>query len=286
MDGDLDQRLLALRDSDDVDALIALGCDLSDVGRHPDAEACFRRAARDGDPVALFDLGNELSAQQRWSEAVDPYERAVAGGETDAWLNLGTALEQIGDLVGARGAFRAAVAAGDTKAWVPLGWLYEQLGEHDRARTTMAAGADAGDPLAAAVQANWRWRDDPDPALETDLRAGAEFHPDTRADLAQLLRDAGRAVEAREVLERGVQLGERESMLPLGDLLAAEFGDPVAAEGLYRQGIEAGDTHCHNNLGVLLRDRGDVAGAAEQFLLGELAGDSLAVRNLDGLRGS
>ena len=44
MPEDLDARLRRLRTSDDAGALIDLGCDLADVGRHSDAEWCFRRA--------------------------------------------------------------------------------------------------------------------------------------------------------------------------------------------------------------------------------------------------
>src|ERR1700761_5254545 len=44
MPEDLDERLRRLRSSDDAGALIDLGCALADVGRHEDAEWCFRRA--------------------------------------------------------------------------------------------------------------------------------------------------------------------------------------------------------------------------------------------------
>ena len=94
---DLDARFQALQDSDDVYALIDLGCDLADVGRQADAEWCFRRAADLGDSVASFNLGNALAAQQRFPEAVEAYEVALAAGEPDAWRNLGKVLEDLGD---------------------------------------------------------------------------------------------------------------------------------------------------------------------------------------------
>ena len=71
MTEDLDARLWRLQASEDVDALIDLGCDLAEAGRQRDAEDCFRRAADLGDPVAWFDLGNALAAQGRGEEAVD-----------------------------------------------------------------------------------------------------------------------------------------------------------------------------------------------------------------------
>ncbi len=60
MTEDLDRRLRRLRASGDPDALIDLGCDLADAGRHGEAERCFRRAMESGDTVAAFNLGNAL----------------------------------------------------------------------------------------------------------------------------------------------------------------------------------------------------------------------------------
>ena len=48
---DLDGRLRGLRACRDADAVIELGCDLADAGRHHDAERCFRRAAQLGDAL-------------------------------------------------------------------------------------------------------------------------------------------------------------------------------------------------------------------------------------------
>lgn len=284
MDDDLDQRLAVLDGSDDLDALHELGCDLSDAGRHGDAEDCFRRAAQDGDPASSFNLGNDLSTLERWAEAVEPYEQAIAGGETDACFNLGIALEELGDLAGARRAYQAATEAGDEKGWVHLAWLAEEIGDRDAAVAAMTAGARAGDLLAPAVLASWRWEATEDPALEDELRRGVDRYSWARADLGRLLRRSGRIEEAQAVLQRGVELGEMPSMLPLGNLLSDELEDDDAAERVYRLGIAAGDAFCHNNLGVLLRDRGDVAGAAEQFMLGELHGDAKASANLTALR--
>ena len=95
MTEDLDTRLQRLQASDDVYALIDLGCDLADVGRQTDAERCFRRAADLGDSVAAFNLGNALAAQKRLPEAVEAYEVALSAGEPDAWRNLAKVLEEL-----------------------------------------------------------------------------------------------------------------------------------------------------------------------------------------------
>jgi len=284
VDDDLNRRLAALDGSDAVDALVDLGHALHEASRYGDAAQCFRRAARDGDGAVLFQLGWSLAAQERWGDAAVAFRGAAAAGDVGGWLHLGVVLEELGDLAGARRAYEEAADAGDPDGWVHQAWMLRLLGDQDGATEALRAGVDAGSELAGAVQTCWRWDATRDPALEPALRAGADLYPDTRADLAALLRQSGRLEEARSVLERGVELGEAASMLPLGDLLGDDLADDDAAERAYRSGIAAGDAFCHNNLGVLLLDRGDVAGAAEQFMLGELGGDAEAAANLTSLR--
>jgi tetratricopeptide (TPR) repeat protein len=281
MTEDLDGRLRRLRASSDVDELIDLGCDLADAGRPLAAEWCFRRAADQGDAVASFNLGNCLAGQKRWAEAVVAYQQSIAGGEPDAWRNLGRVLEELGDLSGAMRAYRGAAAAGDLHGGLELAFLLQRQGEPEQALAVAEELARAGDAEAAAVVASWRWGATCDPALEPDLRAGADHYPSARSDLAQLLRDTGRLAEARFVLERGAKIGEVEAWLPLGNFYADELLDVEAAEEAYRSGIAAGDVYCHHNLGVLLADRGDLTGAAEEFERGAAAGDQLAAAALE-----
>jgi tetratricopeptide (TPR) repeat protein len=248
MPEDLDERLRRLRSSDDAGALIDLGCALADVGRHEDAEWCFRRATGLGEETDVFAVGNALAARRRWDGASAAYEVALAGGDASAWRTLGAVLEQRGELNAALDAYRGA--------------------------------ADAGDPEAAAIVACRLWCTTLDPTLEESLRAGADHLPAARADLGDLLRSTGRSVEARWVLERGAKLGEAVCWLPLGNLYADELGDVESAEEAYRAGIEAGDSFCHHNLGVLLADRGDLEGAVEHFREGAAACDTLAAEAL------
>ena len=268
MTEDLDARLQALQASDDVYALIDLGCDLADVGRQTDAEWCFRRAADMGDTVGSFNLGNALAAQQRWPEAVEAYEVAIAGGEADAWRNLGKVLEDLGDLAGAMRAYRGAVDAGDLEGGLQLAFLLREQGERHAAMDVALEIAAMGDQEAAAVVACWRWCATLDPSLEPDLRAGADHFP------------AGRTDEARFQLEKGAKRGEAVAWLPLGNFYADEMQDDEAAEEAYRGGIAAGEAYCHHNLAVLLAERGDFDGAVEQFRLGAAAGDQLAAEAL------
>src|SRR5919107_2474916 len=276
MTEDLDLRLWRLQASEDADELIDLGCDLADAGRQTDAEWCFRRAAELGDVTGYYDLGNSLAAQERWAEAVDAYEVAVAGGEADAWRNLGKVLEDLGDLAGAMRAYRGAVDAGDLEGGLQLAFLLREQGERHAAMDVALEIAAMGDQEAAAVVACWRWCATLDPALEPELRAGADHFPAARADLAHLLRDTGRTEEARFQLEKGAKRGEAVAWLPLGNFYADEMGDDEAAEEAYRCGIAAGEAFFPHNLAVLLAERGDFDGAVEQFRLGAAAGDQLA----------
>ncbi|MGY1728916.1 tetratricopeptide repeat protein [Geodermatophilus sp. SYSU D01062] len=286
MTEDLDARLWRLQASEDADELIELGCDLADAGRQTDAEWCFRRAAELGDATGYYDLGNSLAAQERWTEAAEAYEVALAGGEDDAWRNLGLVLEQLGDLAGAMAAYRGAADAGDTEGGLQLAFLLREQGERDQALSVAEELAASGDAEADAVAACWQWCATLDPALEDRLRAGAAHFAAARADLAALLLQTGRAAEARSVLERGAKLGEQVAWLPLGNLYRELLADDEAAEEAYRAGIQAGDAYCHHNLGVLLADRGDLPGAAEEFERGAAAGDQLAAAALALLQGS
>ncbi len=212
-----------------------------------------------------------------------PHRTAAELGVDDASLNLGHVLSELGDADGAVDAYRVASASGDPQGPLALAYEYREQGHQDRADEVLQEAALNGNPTAAAILACWRWDRSLDPALEPDLRAGAPHHPDTRADLADLLRQAGRLDEARGVLEEGVRLGEVESMLPLGNLYADHLDEDDLAEATYRRGIEAGDMHCHHNLAILLERRGDTQAAEKHYRLGANAGDALALSGLNEL---
>lgn len=235
-------------DPSDEESLIETGCELAETGRTEAAVDCFRMAEELGSVLGSYNLGNALAELGRWPEALAAFERAEAAGDGDATLQVA--------------------------------FMLRELERRDEALATAQRAAAAGNSTAAAVVACWRWCTSWDPALEDDLRAGAELFPATRGDLAQLLIRSGRVEEGRAVLERGVLLGEAESMLPLGNLYADVLGDPVAAETAYRAGAELGDAHAHHNLAVLLGEQGDVDGALEHFRLAAAGGDSLAVQAL------
>jgi tetratricopeptide (TPR) repeat protein len=264
----------------DVDELVNIGCDLADSGDAGGAEYCFRRASDLGDAGAAFNLGNTLAGQGRFREAVDAYELALERGESDAWLNLGMVLDDLGDLAGAMRAYEQAERAGDSGGAVMLAFALREQGERDAAFEVVERASAAGNERAAAVLACWRWCESLDPSLEPALRAGAELYPPARADLGRLLVDTGRVEEGRLVYLQGLELGETESMVPLGNLYADVLGDDAAAEAAYRAGAELGDTHAHHNLAVLLERHGDLVGAERHFRQAAEGGDTLAAAAL------
>ena len=283
MDEDLDERLRAAAASVDMDELVGLGCDLADSDRFPDAEACFRRASDLGSPVAALNLGNSLASQERWLEAVAAFELALDRGETDAWRNLGLVLRELGDLAGEIRAYERAEDAGDSGGALGIAFALRAQGDREAAMAAAQRSASAGYELAAAVVACWQWCLTQDPSLEAALRAGADHFRSARADLGDLLVATGRVDEARQVFERGMKLGESESMLPLGNLYTDLLGDDDAAEVAYRAGAELGDAHSHHNLAVLLESQDDLEGAERHYRLAIEGGDTLAIAALRNL---
>jgi tetratricopeptide (TPR) repeat protein len=308
----LDRRLASLRDSGDVEALVDLGCDLSDAGRHVDAERCFARAvdlgkesmclnlgnalydqgryddaaeafaraALAGDGDAWINLGNSLTAAGRLEESVGAFESATAAGDVDAWLNLGMALEELGDLAGALRAYESGAGAGDANATVAWAFMQREQGEQAQAERIMALAVGQGSGYAAAVLATWRWDRTADDGLEPALRAGAGLYPSARAALGELLRVAGRLEEAVAVLSEGLALGEAASAIPLGNIHADDLCDPGAAAEAYRQGIALGDAYSHHNLAGLLEDEDRQEEAINHYRMAAAEGDHLAARAL------
>jgi tetratricopeptide (TPR) repeat protein len=220
------------------------------------------RADSPEDPDDLYDRGYDLAEAGDHERAVEAFRRAAELGCVLAWLGLGNSLDALHRWEEAGAAFQRAAELGATDD----AWAWRQ--------------AEAGDPAAAAVLACWRWELTRDPALEADLRAGTRHHPPARAALADLLRTDGRVEEARTVLEAGALRDELDSWLPLGNLYLVEFEDDVAAEAAYRAGIEGGDVFAHTNLGMLYRERGDLAGAVRHLTIAAEDGDELAADQL------
>lgn len=224
---------------------------------------CFRRAADLGSSDAAFNLGNVLAEQERWLDAARAFELAITRGDTEAWVSLGWVLHELGDLAGEIRAYQQAETAGDSGGTLGLAFALREQGDREAAMGAAQRAAAAGNETAAGVVTCWQWDLTQDPLLEDALRAGAEHYPSARADLGHLLQSTGRVEAARQVWEQGMGRGEVESMLPLGNLYADVLDDEAAAEAAYLAATELGDAHAHNNLAILLEDRGDLEAAGD-----------------------
>ena len=257
-----------------------LGRALEGLGRWDEAVEAHRQAGEWGEADAWLDLAIAGLRLERWTEARDAARRAMTLGKVEAHGPLGAALRELGDYSGARAVLEAALRAGDAAAATQLALLLRELGDHRQAEDVAHQAAALGSAVATAVLVHWQWDATGDAGLEADLRASADAYEVARVDLAQLLRRTGRVAEAREVLQVGVDKGERTAHLPLGNLLWDHYGDADAAEAAYRAGVAAGDPYSHHNLGVLLLARGDGGAAIREFGLGAAAGDHLATATL------
>jgi tetratricopeptide (TPR) repeat protein len=276
----LEVRLRAAATSDDLEELMNLGCAFAELSRLTEAEMCFRRAADLGSSDAAFNLGNVLAEQERWLDAARAFELAITRGDTEAWVSLGWVLHEMGDLAGEIRAYQQAETAGDSGGTLGLAFALREQGDREAAMGAAQRAAAAGNETAAGVVTCWQWDLTQDPLLEDALRAGAEHYPSARADLGHLLQSTGLVEAARQVWEQGIGRGEVESMLPLGNLYADVLDDEAAAEAAYLAATELGDAHAHNNLAILLEDRGDLEAAAMHYRLAIAGGDTLAVGHL------
>ena len=283
MTEDLEARLRRLRASERTSTqLIDLGCDLADAGRQRDAEWCFRRAADLGDAGRLRSTSATPSPRRSGGRRRSPPTswRWPAASPTPGATSAGCSRTSATS-PGRMRAYRGAADAGDLEGGLQLAFLLRSRASASRPSRWPRSWPRPGDDEAAAVLACWRWCATRDPALEPDLRAGADLFPrGPRRPRRPAARDRPPA-EARFVLERGAKRGDVESPgCRWATSTPRRWRDDEAAEEAYRSGIAAGDVYCHHNLGVLLAERGDFDGAVEQFRLGAAAGDELAASAL------
>ena len=147
---------------------------------------------------ASFNLGNALAAQQRWEEAVAAYERGAGRRRARRLAQPRAGCSRTSATSPARCAPTAAR---------PRRASLRRLCLAFRCASRGARGAGRRRELAAHGRPERRRRRrllalvrTLDPALEAELRAGADHFPSARSDLGHLLLDTGRTDEARFVL--------------------------------------------------------------------------------------
>jgi len=115
------------------------GANLSELGRHEGALACFDRAL-ELDPEskdAWVNKGAVLRKLERWAEAVNCYDRALALDPDSnlAWVNKGLALQRLGQHAESLEFFEQALRLNPRTegAWYSKGMALSHLGRHDEA---------------------------------------------------------------------------------------------------------------------------------------------------------
>lgn len=94
-----------------------LGLAYLNLGRHQEAEECFRRNLKLMAPT-FFNLGMTLFRQKRYAESLEMFKRAheIVPGDPEYLDMVGNAYMELGRLLEARDALVAAIAADDTYA--------------------------------------------------------------------------------------------------------------------------------------------------------------------------
>lgn len=236
-------------------AYINLAAYYERMDRAQDALAVYEQALATGHawPDVAFNHGVLLARLGRDGDARRAYESvlAIAPDHADAIANLGLLLGRQGDIVGADALFRRAQAAHPRDARLVV--------EH---ASVLAKAGRFAEAIAILERAEAQGISDA-PLL-------------TALGLARL--DAGLLSEARAALERAIAAGARDANTAyhLG-LAAASMNDASAAERAYRQAIawDAAFAPAHNNLAILLFERGAYREAARHVELCERAGGSL-----------
>ncbi|MDQ1248495.1 MAG: hypothetical protein QG597_2868 [Actinomycetota bacterium] len=105
---------------------------------------------------------------------------------------------------------------------------------------------------------------------------------DPVAEAARLI-GIGRRNEGTQILERAADQGLAAAAYELGRFYHQDVEDIGLAIRYYRRAVELGDDRALNNLGVILKNRGDIAGARALLERGAALGDPFAMCNLGNL---
>jgi tetratricopeptide (TPR) repeat protein len=195
---------------------------------------------------------------------------------------LGEALEAEDRGAEARSVYQEMISHGFLVGFYDLAWLAHAEGDFAQARELLSRylatddGPDEQSALVSGILGHWTWDDSGDQSAEPLLRAGAESYPEARVDLASLLRQTGREVEAEAILRAGVERDEVDCFIGLGNLLW-ESGRSAEAEDAFRQGYSLGDAFSAYNLHLLLTELERHEEAGDWLELAALGGDQKAI---------
>ena len=229
-------------------------------------ERALERHVKRGRRSAIFEMGLrgiDASTMPEKDLGRRALERALAMGLPEAGWWLGDHLETRSDWGGARCAYEQGLKLGHSYAAYRLGLLLE------------VRFADKAGAIKVYEDAAFRMND----------RSAAH-------SLGHVYRSDGKRRLMRRALRRGVQLGDTLSMQWLGEAYRDAARDRrkrsprsaailhAAARACYQRALQRGDSEAARQLGELLLDANDVAGAIAAFEDGMRLRDAACARAL------
>ncbi len=266
-------------------------------GRPTAAVAMAKPLAEKGDRDALFLLGFALESmldapRQSRGQAMEYYYRkAAAAGHPDAEMRCRLIRLAMSGKQEREEARRALEAEADAKA--PLAcrilgeaWLRglaDAKPDAGKALQYWTQAATAGDRYALVLTARLRAGDfgfpelkDPAAAIAAYRQAAELGESETFIPLGSLLAPSG---EGREWLEKALAAGDPHARLALGDW-EAQAGNRAAALQHFLTGAEAGQSTCMHRLATLLAGDGQNPEAREWLQKAADAGNPAAAADL------
>ena len=217
------------------------------------AEPAPRRPEAHSDAAVVFNLAVALAERYDYAGAIAAYERSEQRGEVDAAFNLGVLFYEIGELARAEAAWQRAVERGHVQAAANLGFLLHRRGD-----------------LVGARLAHLRTGQSPH---------AEEPGPRSAIAVSGFPGTVARAVPVASLTRRPVTAAD--STLSTGSAPSATSIPAVdQTETAYRRADEQGDATAAFNLGVLLQEHRDHAGAIAAYERAQARGDLDAAFNL------
>jgi Flp pilus assembly protein TadD len=212
----------------------------------------------DGAAEALVRTGEQLEERGDLAGAEQAYRRADAAGSAEGASHLGCLLFERGDIEAARAALVRADERGSGMGVFRLGFLLQQTGEIAEAEQAYRRGVKRGNPQAAHnLVVMLRRRGDHAGAAEVE-QSTAPAGGSAEALLAEARRSGIPTFRVDDPEALSIALAKRwyeEGKIEL----AEESFRKIATHGRQARGLAA------LNLGILLEQRGDLAGARQAY---------------------
>jgi tetratricopeptide (TPR) repeat protein len=217
-------------------------------------------------PEDLAVQGAALLAEGRPLDAVEVLRQAVAGGEPSAPDLLVRAYFDSGSWRAVADWLGPHVEQGDLRFAGRLGVALVQLGERERAESVLRLAVESGDvPAANDLAILLRDEGRPVEAVHLLVDAAAAGDQLAAANLVELQLEAGDLPAAVTAAEEYATERRPDTILALADVRVQQ-GRPADADQRYRRGGELGALRAHTAYGqFLIGVRGDPVAAEREF---------------------